>query len=1152
MTGNLFGNMMKDRCISLARLAVLSAITLAASSCSKDDFAAEELLPSQNAVSVNGIEFSPLGGEHVFTVTSDSEWTVTGIPSWLTLVAGDRKSPLGNGDTVKAGTISLKATTGVNTEHTGQGTSRQAELAFHSDCLDARVTLKQPCPYFVVLSSADGLTGHDSVAFPWNYTSEQPFGSEGIKFTVLSNTDWTLVKETAASVEMDYKKYSRRNLTAAGSGPESFAAAGSGVEDGWLVSPAPGEYELNEDGEWEFLFVPETYNATGRDRALTLRFVGASDSYGRPLDEYVVDFSQKNVRFNVSVDADYSLGYLEFEAAHPDPVNFMVDSEIDWYVEKDASWLSTEPATPRGTGLDADSPSSSFSLNMGHEGCSGNANPARVMQSSALRIVGVAGTTLLPQPVNVRQKAYVHSLSAYGIQIGNDDLSVHRFDVISSGEWTLSGTADWLSADPVSGNGGTPDPGSETVSVNALSQNLEFTARTAALRIESALNPLSAPVTVTQDPYIFTAEAENLSLNTLSTDSYILSIRSSGKWSVDVSYEEPAEPGWLNVSQTSGTGDLNISYGASSVNEETVDRVAVISVRSVTHEEAGVSADPLQMRIMQRKYTFELSPLPETAGVLAFTAVPDESRTIDVSCSHTWEVSAPDWISVTPASGSGDGRVVIKPQNNLTKSGRSGTFTISSTFRGRTYSHTYTVTQSAFVFNVTGTSFTDLAPFQTGSHNTSVECSGDWKVEIPSSASSWISATPSSGKSTDRSIAFNVASNVLKSSRSADVRIYSVLGDYSETVHFQQNRFVFDETAVYMTAETLSPGTTQIPITISEGAPWSTENQPSWVTVSPSSGAGSGEVTVAVADNYQLSTRSSSDFGIRASGSSLLKPINITQKSFVYDTTPMSLSEFSELNSLSRQFIMGTCMGSWSVENVPSWASFSISGSFVIVRASDNLTTSVRSAELSVESQYVAYNSALKKKVSISQAAFVFDGTAADLSFEAMDSKPNVVPVTISATAPWEVTGVPSWITATPASGNGSGNLTLSCEANYALSQRSVGDMYVKSKLNGLTKKLSVIQKAFVFDTKAVTVPRFAASEAESLTVTVGECMGSWSVKDVPSWLTVSTAGSVLTITASDNTESSVRSATFRVESAYVSKNPELVKKITVSQEGKQ
>ncbi len=1124
--------------LSLMHLVALSAVTLAALSCSKDDYTAEGLLPSENAISVDEIEFSPLGGEYVFTVTADSQWNVAGIPSWLTVVAGDRKSSLGNGDTVKAGTISLKVIAAVNEEHTGPNTSRKAELAFSSDngSLNARVKIEQPCPYFVVSSSASEISGHGSVVFPWNFTSEQPFGCEGIKFTVRSNTDWTLVKETAASVEMDYRKYGR--------------AAVSGVENGWLVSPSPGEYELNEAGIWEFLFIPETYNATGKDRALTLRFVGAGDSYGRPLDEYVVDFSQNNVRFNVVVDADYSRDYLEFEAAHPNPVNFTVDSEIDWYVEKDASWLSTEPANPRGTGLRADSPSSSFSLNMGHQGCTGNANPSREMQSSALRIVGVAGTTLLPQPVNVRQAAYVHSLSEDRILIGNNDLATRQFDVISSGEWMLSGTADWLSASPVSGNGNTPEPGRETVYVNALSQNLDFEARTATLRIASALNPLSESVIVIQEPYIFTAAAENRSLNTLSTDSYNLAIKSSGKWRAEVTYEEPAEPGWLNISQTSGTGDSDISYGASSVNEETVDRVAVISIHSVTHEEAGVAADPLQIRILQRKYTFELSPLPD-AGVLAFAAVPDESRTIDISCSHTWEVDAPDWITVTPASGSGDGKLLIKPQNNLTKSGRSGTFTVSSTFRDKVYSSTYNVTQSAFVFNVTGTSFTGLAPFQTDSHNTAVECSCDWTVDIPSSASSWISATPSSGKPTDRSVAFNVSSNVLKSPRSADVKISSVLGDYSETVHFQQDQFVFDETPLYKTVEALSPSTLQVPVTISDGAPWSAENRHSWLTVSPSSGSGPGEVTIAVADNYQLSVRSTSGFGIRASGSSMLKPITVTQNPFVYDTSSTAPLEYVELNALSKQFLMGACMGSWEVKNIPSWATVSITGSIVTVKVSDNLTTSVRSAELSVESQYVAYNPELKKKVNISQAAFVFDGTAVNLSIEAINPESDQVPVTISSSAPWEVTGVPSWITAAPASGIGNANLMLFYENNYSLSQRSVGDMYVKSSLNDLTKKLSVTQKAFVFDTKAVTVPRFAASEAESRTVTVGECTGLWSVKDVPSWLTVSAAGSVLTITASDNTESSVRSATFLVESEYVSKNPELVKRITVSQEGK-
>ena len=1149
---------MKYNYIKIMRLAATAVLACAAGSCAKDDFQKEEQIPAQNAISVSKIDIAPLGGEYTFTVSSDSKWKISGIPSWLSVVEENGKKALKDGDRVKAGTRSFTVSAAVNDEHTGIGTRREAVLAFDSEngSMSGQVKVEQPCPYFVITARKPGAVsagelGHsDSVIFPWNFTSEQPFGREAVTFAVESNTGWRIVKEVTKSISLDYRKYSRRTLAADDSvdSPSSEALTRSGVEDGWLETPALGEYELNDEGVWTLPFIPETYNATGENRALRLRFVGADGNDGKPLDEYVVDFSQNNVRFNVSMSADYSSGYAEFPAAHSSGMTMTVDSEIDWYVEKDAAWLSTVPESPRGESLGADSPATSFTLNVNHAGCGENANPEKTAQVSKLRVVGKAGETLLPNEVNVRQAAYVHNLSANSAEIANNDLSAKSFDVLSSGEWTISGAPDWLSVSPVAGSGHVPDAVPESVSLKALSQNLGFSARTAQFKVASALNSLSESFSVSQAPYIFEATAANLSLNTLSTDKYDLYIKSSGKWSVSVSYEGSPSADWLGISATSGSGDATLSYGALTGNEVQKDRFAVISIRSVTHEEAGIAVEPIKIQITQRKYTFELSPLPDALGVLAFGPLSDESHTISVSCSHIWSVSGSDWISAVPSSGSGDGQVVIKVQNNLTKSDRSGTFTISSTLNGVTHSHTYNVTQSAFVFNVSGTSFTGLAPIQTSSYTSSVECSGDWKVEIPSEAASWITATPSSGKYSDRSVTFKVSDNVLKSSRMAEVKISSLLGGYSETVRFQQNEFVFDETAVNIQAVTLSPAQTKVPVTISDGAAWTVVDKPSWATVSSASGTGNGEVVVSVADNYDLSVRASSGFGIRSSKNSLLKPITLSQAAFVYDTAPVTLAEYSELNASGQQFTMGECMGTWSVKNAPDWATVSVSGSAVTVKAADNLKTAARSAEFTVESQYVGHNSALKKKITLSQAAFVFDGAAATFTVDAVAPSANTVDVKISSAAPWEMTGVPSWITVTPSQGTGNASLKVECSDNFALSQRSVGDMYVKSTLNGLTRKVSVSQKAFVFDTKAVTVPQFVSYKASSQTVTLGDCTGTWSVKDAPSWLNVAVQGSVLTLTASDNTDLSARSATFRVESQYISRNPELKKEITVSQ----
>lgn len=1152
--------MKKNNNLSLSKPVIAIVLAMAAVSCAKDDFQKEEALPSQNAISVSAVDIAPLGGEYTFTVSSDSRWTMTGIPSWLSVVPVDGKKNVSDGEKIKAGTRSFKMSAAVNDEHTGYGSSRKTTLSVESEdgSLIGEIQVEQPCPYLVIraqkpgMSSAVVLKKSDSIVFPWNYTDEAPFSGtcEDVVFTVLSNTGWSFTKETAGKVSLDYKSYSRKSLSdAAEPEDELTASAEKGVEGGWLVSPATGDYELTGEKQWSLPFIPETYNATGEERSLRFKFTGPNGNDGKPLDEYVIDFSQKYVRFKVETGADYSTGYVEFAAAHSADVNMTVDSEIDWYVEKDADWVSTVPQAPQGVGLDENSPASSFTVNIEHQGCKEHANPEMTAKTSAFTIVGKAGNTLLPNKVNVRQSAYRHELSTSAITIGNNDLTTKNFSVISSGEWTLTGAADWLSAAPQTGIGITTGTASTSVSVRALSQNLEFTNRTAVLKVASDLNQLSSSVTISQEPFIFEATAANRSLNTLSTEKFTLDVKSSGKWRIAVTYEGSPSADWLGVSSTSGTGNASLTYGALTGNEVQQDRFATINIYSVTHEEAGVSLEPIKIKITQRKYTFEVSPLPDALGTLAFGPLSADSRTINVTCSHIWSVTGSDWITAEPSSGSGDGSVVVRVKNNLSKSDRSGTFTISSSMNGVTYSHTYNVTQSGFVFNVSGTSYVDLAPVQLSSYATAVECSGDWNVEIPSSASSWITATPATGKASDKQVVFKVYDNVEYTPRTADVKVSSALGGYSETVQFKQNEFVFDRSEVEKTLTALSPAAFDVPIVISDNAPWKVANNPSWIKVSKSSGVGNGSVTMTPENNYDLSTRGAT-FALVSEKNATQKLVRVNQAAFVFDTTPIVLDEYTELNSPVQQFRMGECLGTWSVKGQPDWVTVTVSGDLVTVKVADNLKKQARTAEFAVESQYVSHNSALKKKITVSQTAFVFDETAQNFTAEAFGAAANTFDVKISTGAPWTVEGAPAWITASPASGTGNGTVKLTYANNYGLSARTAGNMLVKSSLNGLTKKVTVTQKAFVFDTKSETVGQFAAYKAASSTGTVGTCIGTWTVKDAPEWLDVKVNGNTLTLTASDNLGSSARSAVLRVESQYISENPSLKKEISVSQAG--
>lgn len=1087
-----------------------------------DDYDQEPVLPGGTAVSISEAEFHPVGGEYVMAVTMDSKWSISGIPDWLTIMDSKGKT-VRNNDILSSGTRSFTLKAGINDEHTGKGTSRSSTLLISSQdgTFSETVKVGQDCPYLVIsarkpeASESRPVEYDDEVSFDWNYTDAEPFASDEVVFTIECNTDFSITRTDA--------------------------------ESHWL-RVQDGDYKENKDKKYSVPVIPDSYNITGDDRSTIVEIEGPEGPDGKPLDKYSIDFSQRNLRFVVEAQNAAGGENINFPSCHTEPVSVRVDSEIDWEVDNSSSWVVFDPEVPKGK-CDENSPESYFTVNVSHKGTTGNANPTRDTQNATFVVNGIVGKTRLPYAITVNQEPYELALSKSTENIGNFDTSAKRFDVTSSGEWEVSAKPSWIDIDRLSGNAG-----ETTLSFNAPDQNLNLTQTVGTITVSSLLNSFKEDITVTHAPFVFQAEASNKSLNTLSVDKYALDIKSSGEWAISVSYPGSPVKDWLAVSAGTGSGNASITYNAKEPNTYEVDRSALISIKSLTHEKAGKSIDPIEFSILQRKYVFEVNPSPVELPLVELDPVYAKEYTVDVECSADWTVqTSASWILAGNKSRTSNGTVFITAENNYSLSERTGTVTIRSEYNGVVKEHVYNVRQKPFIFSISNLSFIDIPPVpETRTYETDVHVSAAWTID--NSGAVWIVPSPASGNGGESagSVLFRVDNNLAKSSRTGTVTVRSTLSGHSQEVTFSQLPFEFDESPEnFVSVEALNTASKTVGVTCSAG--WSLVGLPDWIKADRTSGTGNASFTITPGNNYDLAQRNA-DFVVKSNLNSFTKPVHVSQKAFVFDTENVELPHYTALAPGSRTVVIGDCIGTWNLRNVPAWIKASTSsgeGNTSITFTAEENYDKARSAVIRIESRYIGENSSLCKLVEVYQDAFTFDTGQVELdTFAALDAAGATVTMH-NTMSTWTVENDTDWVEVTPVHGTENGTVTIRPKSdNYETSVRTGTIRIVSDKNPGLSKVINASQAAFVFDVASVTIDRFTSMDGESKTVALGTSMSTWTVRDKPDWLNVipmnGNGSAVITVTAENNVQTSVRNGSFRIVS---DKNPSLSKLVNVSQD---
>ena len=260
----------------------------------------------------------------------------------------------------------------------------------------------------------------------------------------------------------------------------------------------------------------------------------------------------------------------------------------------------------------------------------------------------------------------------------------------------------------------------------------------------------------------------------------------------------------------------------------------------------------------------------------SFGAVTTLSQTVTLGeIDGTWSVSAPQWITVTPSTGSGSMTITLKAAENVNKAARSDEVVISSQFVANNAQlvKRISVAQSGIEFDETQVVIDEFASVPTAAKSFTIgKCDGGWTVQ---SIPSWISANVTSGNGGEAIQLTAKANYDLTPRNDAIVIVSKKNSKLVKKVVVSQAAFKFDTNSAKLTYG-VAGGSQEVKLGACDGA-WSVQNSSAWITVSPTQGKGAATLTISVAQNDTAQPRSATIQVVSSNNSKLVKTITIEQ-----------------------------------------------------------------------------------------------------------------------------------------------------------------------------------------------------------------------------------------------------------------------------------
>ena len=205
-----------------------------------------------------------------------------------------------------------------------------------------------------------------------------------------------------------------------------------------------------------------------------------------------------------------------------------------------------------------------------------------------------------------------------------------------------------------------------------------------------------------------------------------------------------------------------------------------------------------------------------------------------------------------------------------------------------------------------------------------------------------------------------------------------------------------------------------------------------WIVVNPTSGSGKATIGITVGENYSLEPRYAVVKIISDRNKELVKEIAVTQGGLEFDTTSDS-KEFGATNNLEQSVVIGKCYGGWKVSEKPTWIDLLGDGSdgVILLKASENENIEKRNGQVVLESNYISYNTKLRKEITVVQDA-MFEVTPSTIIAPSTEYTETII---VGGKGNWEPFVSASWIKVTKKPSGDS--FTVSLEANNTTVNRT-------------------------------------------------------------------------------------------------------------------
>lgn len=490
------------------------------------------------------------------------------------------------------------------------------------------------------------------------------------------------------------------------------------------------------------------------------------------------------------------------------------------------------------------------------------------------------------------------------------------------------------------------------------------------------------------------------------------------------------------------------------------------------------------------------------------------SEHIKVDCNEAhWKFdNDASWITISPKEGSTSTNAMVSvTTNHNVDEPRVGVFYFQSTQNDWEYETPISVVQEGQEPSIKLSNDELFFSGKRSSDFVTINANCAWKVQA---SEDWIHIQESGNK-----ISITVDANTEKYNRNGNVIVsYSGLVTKSESITIHQapatitastNTLEFENTA------------SVVGINIEAEADWVAGTNSSWLEIDPAKGsAGTSQLKISVAPNLAINERT--DFIIFSIGGSQRIQIPVRQKGIYIDIDKTNIT--FDASGGEKNFSVSSNT-SWEITGALSWLTVNPSkgenNSVVRIIANDNPNTSQRTAAIRIAQPGLS----LEKTIIVTQEGKFFNVLQKSLEFEDVD---NPKYIRVETNGQWKATTQDSWLTVSPASGNGTADVLVSVHENETTADRNG---VITFTMGDKTSSVSVHQRGKYMNVSSTALNY--GCEGGSQTISI-DTNSKWNSHCDQNWITITpSSGSgkaTLYIAVSENESDEKRSGKVYVE----------------------